>query len=101
MNLDITDQKTSDFVKNIGIPSVVLGALMFGIWQASTWTANEVLKPLVAQQIDFMRYVAEASKRNSETLEQIGTAVDQLRQTGLRQEKILERFTPDGTEQAQ
>lgn len=89
----LVDPKVMDFVKSIGIPCAILAALMAGIWKSASWTGQEVLKPLVAQQVEFMKDVAEASKRNSETLSQIGRAVDELKATGNRQEKILERIT--------
>jgi hypothetical protein len=91
----LTDPKVVDFMKSVGIPSLILAALMAGIWQAASWTGQEVLKPLVSQQIEFMEHVADASKRNSDTLAKIGNAVEELKSTGNRQERILERITED------
>ena len=59
----LLDPRVIDAVKNIGIPTVILGMLMLGIYRASTWSGENVLKPLVAQQIEFMKDVSLASKK--------------------------------------
>lgn len=89
----LLDPKVIDAVKNIGIPTVILGMLMLGIYRASTWSGENVLKPLVAQQIEFMKDVSLASKKNSETLEQMGVAIDKLQEAAEIQTRTLERVS--------
>lgn len=89
----LLDPRVIDAVKNIGIPTVILGMLMLGIYRASTWSGEHVLKPLVTQQILFMEEVAAASKKNSETLEQMGVAIDKLQEAAEIQTKTLERVS--------
>lgn len=89
----LLDPRVIDAIKNIGIPTVILGMLMIGIYRASTWSGENVLRPLVKQQIEFMQDVAAASKKNSETLEQMGNAIDRLQEAAEIQTKTLERVS--------
>ena len=89
----LLDPKVVDAFKNIGIPTIILGFLMAGIYRASTWSGEHVLKPLVTQQILFMEEVAAAAKKNSETLEQMGVAIDKLQEAAEIQTKTLERVS--------
>ena len=51
-------------VERLGIASVICGALLWGCWQIISWTGPNVVKPLVDEQVEVMRWVRESGGKH-------------------------------------
>jgi len=89
--LKLCDPKVINAVSKIGVPIVILAVVGLWLHSAATWSAAHIVTPLVNQQVEFMQEVAAASKKNSETLQQMGVAIEQLKDSANSQAKTLER----------
>lgn len=74
-----------DAVKNLGVPTFILGVFTYGAWQAAGWTGENVLKPLVQHQVKMMEGLAENSEQQAD-------ALDKIQQSITNQEKLLEKI---------
>lgn len=89
--LKLCDPKLINAVSRIGVPIIILAVVGFWLHHAAAWSAAHIVTPLVNQQVQFMEEVAAASKKNSETLQQMGVAIEQLKDSANSQAKTLER----------
>lgn len=50
-----------------GVIFVILVGFAWGVWRAVQWVGENVAKPLVTNQIEFTRQVAESNRVNAES----------------------------------
>lgn len=91
----LTDPKVMDAAKNLGVPTVLLAVLTFGLWQAAAWTGTHVLTPLVDQQVQFMRELSKNNEDNVGILRDISETLQSIQKTEQQQEKLLEKMHND------
>jgi hypothetical protein len=67
-----------EWISKLGLPTVALVAIGWGVRIACTWLANEVIKPLTARHIMFLDGLENRDRMQAETLQSMR---DELKQT--------------------
>lgn len=62
--------------ERLGIPIVVLGIFLYGTWRIITWVGENVIKPTVKSYIALVDETTASTKKNADTLEQIGVSME-------------------------
>jgi hypothetical protein len=63
--------------ERLGIPIVVLGVFLYGTWKIIKWVGENVIKPTVKSYVALVDETTASTKKNSDTLEQIGLSMDE------------------------
>lgn len=50
-------------LERLGIATVICGALLWGIWEVACWCGENVVKPIIDEQVAVMRWVRESGNR--------------------------------------
>lgn len=57
-------------VKQLGLPTVLLLVLVYGVYQSATWFGANILIPLTERQLVFINQVDESVKRITQIVEE-------------------------------
>jgi hypothetical protein len=99
-----------------GLPVALLAALVWGLWQAAVWSAENVVRPIVAAHQQYLKAtqaqgtriatdLAEAQEHASEQAQTISDSLEVIKQTNVQSAASLAqiaatlptvcRFTPE------
>lgn len=75
--------------KEFGFPSLITGAIMFGIWKAFVWLGKEIAQPLARSHMSLVEQLAKSDQLQSEVLSRIEESQNA---SSIRQSEILSRM---------
>lgn len=88
----LLDPRVLEAMRNIGVPTALLGVITYALWCGGQWTGQHVLTPLVDQQLEFMEELSASSKEHVVTLRSVAATLEKIQQTETKQEQLLEKM---------
>lgn len=88
----LLDPRVLEAMRNIGVPTALLGVITYALWCGGQWTGQHVLTPLVDKQVEFMDEISKSSKEHVGTLRSIADTLEKIQQTETKQEQLLEKM---------
>lgn len=65
-------------IKMQGVSTVLLGIIVYGIWNMIGWSADNLVTPLVSKQIQMMNTIEESSRVQAESIKLQNQLIDSL-----------------------
>lgn len=65
------DFATAAEMLKLGLPTLLLLLLCFGLWKSARWIGEQVLRPVVAAHLEFLRTMKAALGRQTTILERM------------------------------
>lgn len=81
-----------NLIKSLGVPTALSIAIVFSIWRAMGWLADNILKPLTDRQLKFMDDLEASCQKRSVAIEAVARAVEAIRVSVATQEHTLQRL---------
>lgn len=88
----LLDPRVLEAMRNIGVPTALLGVITYALWCGGEWTGKHVLTPLVDRQVEFMDELSKSSSDNNATLRSIAETLDKIQETETKQQELLEKM---------
>lgn len=58
-----------DLIRSVGVPTAILGALMWAMYQVAIWLGDHVALPIINQNIQTMQTIDQSQKEITSTLQ--------------------------------
>jgi len=73
-----------------GVPTIILGLVMYGIWHSMSWLAQKIFLPATEKHIEFLARTSEAIEGIEHVVEKIDRSLDSHREYFTTLEKQVE-----------
>lgn len=98
-----TNMDWADIASKFGVPATVLAVVFYGVWKSLTWTAENVVKPIVEAHRNYLDKTAadtanvaaslrESDKRQAEQNTAMQSALEVIKQTNIQSAGALEQI---------
>lgn len=77
-----------DAIRTLGLPTVFLCALLYGIWTAGSWAASTIIVPLFEKQMEFIDEASQMTREMTAVTSAINTTLNASGQHSIENLKV-------------
>lgn len=81
-----------EVLKTQGVATVLLGVIVYGVWNMISWSADNIATPLVRRQLEMMSTIEDTSRLQAESLKMQNQLLNALNDSAIESSVIRNRI---------
>jgi len=81
-----------EILKTQGVATVLLGVMVYGVWNMISWSADNIATPLVHRQLEMMSTIEDTSRLQAESLKMQNQLLNALNDSAIESNVVRSRI---------